>query len=325
MMRISVVIPAYNAAQFIARTIASVHAQTLTPLEIIVVDDGSADGTAAVAEALGCRVMVQRNAGVCAARNVGILAARGDWIALLDHDDIWLPEKLERQARAVELCPDVACIATDFVRQRPGDLIGVSCLDDPQYGFDSVTVVPVEGTILRCPQLGQQVLGAGWFLFPSAMLIRRDVLISAGMFRPEQRLCEDVDCFLRLLKKTQLVLVREPLWLWQEHSTNTSRDAAGIGEGWLRLGEYVRSEPEAYPSGTSERLQPILQTMRRDLMTQYTTRGDFRNARRVSRTPVGGRRTPTDAALAVVVEFPPPLWAMLRRARSVFRSFSLTS
>lgn len=323
-MRISVVIPAYNAAAFIADTIASVRKQTLAPHEIVVVDDGSVDGTAAVARALGCRVLVQSNGGVCTARNAGILAAEGDWIALLDHDDIWLPGKLDRQARAAALCPDVMCFATDFVRQRTdGD--GTPCLDDSRYAFDRVTTEPVEGTILRCPELGSEVLGIGWFLYPSSMLIRRDTLLAAGMFRPEQRLCEDVDCFLRVLARTQLVLVREPLWCWREHSGNTSRDSTGIAEGWMRLGQYVRSEPRAYPPGTLERLQPILQTMRRELVAEYTTRGDFRSARRVSRTPVGGRRTPTDTALAVVVEFPPPLWAMLRRARNVFRALSLSS
>ncbi len=83
-MNISVVIPAYESARFIARTIASARAQTLAPMEIIVVNDGSRDETAAVARAAGATVITQENAGVCAARNAGIMAASGDWIALLD-------------------------------------------------------------------------------------------------------------------------------------------------------------------------------------------------------------------------------------------------
>lgn len=324
-MQISVVIPAFNAARFIAETIRSAQAQTYAPLEVIVVDDGSADDTAEVAARLGCVVIRQPNGGVCAARNAGIVAARGDWIALLDHDDLWEPRKLERQVTAAALCPDVTCFATDFVRQRAMGPDSLSCLDEPKYGFDSLSIERVEGSILRLPDAGAQILSVGWFLFPSAMLIRRDVLMAAGMFRPQQRLCEDVDCFLRILRRTPLVLVREPLWQWREHAGNTSRDTAGIAEGWLRLGAFVKSEPDAYPRGTFERLQPTLRAMRRDLVAEYTARGDFRNARRISRTAVGGRLTPTDAALAVVVEFPPSLWAMLRRARSVFRAFSLSS
>jgi glycosyltransferase involved in cell wall biosynthesis len=324
-MRISVVIPAFNAARFIAATIASAKSQTLSPLEIIVVDDGSVDNTAEVAASLGCVVIRQENGGVCAARNAGIQAARGDWIALLDHDDLWEPHKLARQAAAAALCPDVAFLATDFVRQRSGEPDGISCLDEPKYGFDTLTVERVEGAILLLPLAGVEILSAGWFLFPSSILVRRDVLIEAGMFRPQQRLCEDVDCFLRILLRTPLVLVREPLWRWREHASNASRDTAGIAEGWLRLGQYVRTDPEAYPPGTFEQLRPTLRAMRRDLVAAYTARGDFRNARRISRTAVGGRLTPTDAALAVVVEFPPSLWAMLRRARSVFRAFSFSS
>ena len=324
-MRISVVIPAYNAAGFIAETIASAHAQTYAPLEVIVVDDGSADDTAQVAKSLGCRVIRQPNGGVCAARNAGILEANGNWIALLDHDDIWLPTKLERQVDAATRCPDVALIATDFLRMRDDITDAVSCLSTPQYNFDLLTAIDVGNHVLRCDRAAEEILTPGWFLFPSSVMIRRDVLLAAGLFRPAQRLCEDVDCFLRVLRLSTLAVVREPLWRWREHATNTSRDGAGILEGWLRLGQYVRTEPDAYPAGTLERLQPMLRTIRRDLVAEYTMRGDFRNARRVSRTALGGRLTPTDAALAVAVEFPPPLWAMLRRARSVFRSFSMTS
>lgn len=325
MMRISVVIPAYNAAAFITETINSARAQTLAPLEIIVVDDGSVDDTAAVAEALGCRVIRQANGGVCVARNVGILAATGDWIALLDHDDLWAPRKLERQADALAARPDVTCVATDFVRQRPGEVDQLSCLQEPRYEFERMTIEVVDGTIVLCPKAGEEILEPGWFLFPSSVLVRRDTIIAAGLFRPEQRLCEDVDCFLRVLRRTALLIVREPLWRWREHATNASRNAAGIAEGWLRLGGYVREEVESYPVGTLARLKPRLRTMRRELVAEYTARGDFRSARRVSRTVLGGRLTPTDAALAVVVEFPPSLWAMLRRARGVFKAFSMSS
>jgi glycosyltransferase involved in cell wall biosynthesis len=324
-MQISVVIPAFNAARFITETILSARAQTLAPMEIVVVDDGSSDDTAAVAESQGCRVIRQPNGGVCAARNAGILAARGEWIALLDHDDVWEPRKLKRQADALAAHPGVACVATDFVRQRPGDVDQVSCLDEPSYAFHRMTTEQVEGTIVLCPRAGEEILDPGWFLFPSSVLVRRDTIIAAGLFRPEQRLCEDVDCFLRVLHRTPLLIVREPLWRWREHASNASRNTAGIAEGWLRLGAYVRLAPDAYPSGTLARLEPRLRVMRRELVAEYTARGDFRNARRVSRMTLGGRLTPTDAALAVVVEFPPTLWAMLRRARGVFRALSMSS
>jgi glycosyltransferase involved in cell wall biosynthesis len=322
-MRISVVIPAYNAESFLADTIHAARAQTLAPLEIIVVDDGSTDDTSDVAKGLGCRVIRQANGGVCVARNTGILAARGDWIALLDHDDLWLPEKLERQAAAVALQPEVGCVATDFLRLRDGQSDPVSCLALPEYRLDALTMVPLADEIAHCPRAGEELLMTGWFLFPSSMLIRRDILLAAGLFRPEQRLCEDVDCLLRVMRHTGLLLVRAPLWRWRKHDRNTSRDQTGIAEGWLRLAQYVRSEPDAYPPGTDARLPAILRDMRRSLVSEYTARRDFTSARRVSRTPIGGSITPRDAVLAVVVELPPAFWGVLRRARSAMRAFSL--
>src|SRR5579872_1526645 len=98
-IRVSVVIPAYNAAGFIGRALESVRAQSVAPIETIVVDDGSTDGTAEVVERgwPSVRVLRQANAGPGAARNHGVREAAGDWIGLLDADDAWLPEKLEKQ------------------------------------------------------------------------------------------------------------------------------------------------------------------------------------------------------------------------------------
>ena len=113
--RISVVIPAYNSASFIGRALHSALVQTLPPCEIIVVDDGSQDGTADFVEQNypSVRVFRQRNAGPGAARNHGVREAVGDWIGLLDADDMWLPEKLERQA-PLTADPKVAIVhATD--------------------------------------------------------------------------------------------------------------------------------------------------------------------------------------------------------------------
>ncbi len=320
---ISVVIPAYNAAAFIGDTIDSALRQTLAPLEVIVIDDGSRDDTAAVAERHGARVIRQANGGVTVARNTGIAASKGEWIALLDHDDVWEPQKLARQANAIALHPAASCVATDFVRQRGSVVADTPCLSEPEYRFSELTTVLLDETTLFCPRAAEEVLSAGWFLFPSALLIRRELLIAVGMFRPQLQLCEDVDLCLRVLKHTPLLVVREPLWRWREHDSNNSRNAIGIQEGWLTLSAIVRAEPAAYPEGTYERMLPTLRTMRRSLVAEYSSRGDFRSARRVSRLARGAGLTPTDAALAVVVELPPPIWAWLRRARSALRAFSL--
>lgn len=110
MSEVSVVIPAYNAAATLPTTLCSVQAQTLRDIEILVVDDGSTDETAEIAEAAAAldtrvRVIRQENAGVAGARNAGVAVSTARWIAPLDADDLWHPEKLERQLRAAREAP----------------------------------------------------------------------------------------------------------------------------------------------------------------------------------------------------------------------------
>ena len=116
-IRYSVVIPAYNAAAFIGNAIESVLAQTCKPLEVIVVDDGSSDNTPAIVESYGdpVRLIRQTNSGPGAARNHGVRLATGDFIGLLDADDTWLPDKIERQAELIESerVALVHCMTTD--------------------------------------------------------------------------------------------------------------------------------------------------------------------------------------------------------------------
>ena len=111
---VTVVVPCYNAAPFLRATLDSALKQSHAPFEVLVIDDGSTDQSAAIAASYGppVRVISQANQGESVARNRGIEVARGNWIAFLDADDIWLPEKLERQLAAAE--PDVACIHTNF-------------------------------------------------------------------------------------------------------------------------------------------------------------------------------------------------------------------
>ena len=118
--QISVIIAAYNAAETIAETLASIQIQTLAPLEILVVDDGSQDATARIARALGARVISQTNAGVSAARNRGLAEAKGDWIAFVDADDRWRPERLERQWAGLQYAPGAGFAFTDMRRERAG-------------------------------------------------------------------------------------------------------------------------------------------------------------------------------------------------------------
>ncbi len=104
-LSIGVICPAWQAARTLPETLASVRAQTLPATEVIVVDDGSTDATANIAEANGARVIRQSHKGAAAAMNVGIAASESDWLAFIDADDLWTPEKLSRQTMRLTVFP----------------------------------------------------------------------------------------------------------------------------------------------------------------------------------------------------------------------------
>lgn len=189
---ISVVIPAYNAGPYIRRTLESVLRQTHPADEIIVVDDGSTDNTADVAASYGDSVVLirQENAGASVARNTGIEAAKGNWIAFLDGDDEWIPERLERQAAHLAKNPDLAWTMSNYFNcfceqahrreirdqgRSKGLLAGRDYYDD--Y-FDAYK--------------------AGVVGYTGTMLIRKDVLFEANLFRPGQPRMNDEDMWFRI-------------------------------------------------------------------------------------------------------------------------------
>ena len=188
-MKIGVVIPAYNAAAFLPRCLKSVFAQTLKPDEVIVVDDGSIDNTASVAAEHGARVIRKPNGGLSSARNAGIQNSSSEWIALLDADDMWAPEKLERQ---------VACIRSETVLVYTG----IRLFDDKGTRGGRPAVDPLSaGKMLRyCNPIA-----------PSSVLVRREAVKQDGGFREDIRACEDWEMWVRLQKLGQFEAVTDPL------------------------------------------------------------------------------------------------------------------
>ncbi len=200
--RISVVIPAYNAERYLARCLASVFSQTLMPEEVIVVDDGSLDNTAALARDLGALVICRPNGGLSAARNTGIRIACGEWIALLDADDRWAFEKLERQALSIR--PDTVLVYT-----------GIQDFDDKGLrachpGIDSF--------------IAKQMLRYRNPIVPSSVLVRRDAVMRNGGFREDICACEDWEMWVRLQREGAFVCVPDPLTDYYLHSTSLSAD-----------------------------------------------------------------------------------------------------
>ncbi|MES2304392.1 MAG: glycosyltransferase family A protein [Gemmatimonadota bacterium] len=144
--RVATVIPAYNAAASIEAAIASARGQTRPPDEIIVVDDGSSDATATLAEAAGGRVIRQANAGPGAARNRGIAATDAEWIALLDADDVWRPERIANELVRTDE-PKVAVIFSGehFIEKQPP-------MPPPTIDFDGLweqNRIPTSSVLMR--------------------------------------------------------------------------------------------------------------------------------------------------------------------------------
>ncbi len=173
---VSVIVPVFDGARFLADALDSIASQTYRAIETIVVDDGSGDGSLEIAASrpgVGC--LHQSHRGVAAARNAGLEHARGELIAFLDADDLWYPEKTERQLAALQgegQCPGALCRFRNFVDPRtapPSWLRREVFLDERAGAMPSLCT----------------------------LLVRRRVFAEVGLFRPEYELGEDVDWFVR--------------------------------------------------------------------------------------------------------------------------------
>lgn len=209
--RVSVVIPAYNAAATLAATLESVFAQTFEDFEVIVVDDGSSDDTAAVAASFGPRVRCLRvpNGGVSRARNHGIADARGEFVALLDADDLWDASKLARQFSALDADPHAGVCLT-----------GLRWVDENLEPLGENWARPCEDYREEL-LLYAQVAGS---LSSSAML-RRELLQGIEGFDPQFTTAADWDLTLRLSRITGFAVIREPLFSYRAVAASMSRSA----------------------------------------------------------------------------------------------------
>jgi len=222
---VSVVVPAFDAAANIRQTLNSVLAQTYQEIEVIVVDDGSSDATSAIVEEFAARdarfhLIRQRNAGVGAARNAAIRKARGEYIAPLDADDFWFPEKLEKQ---------VACM------EQSGYEIGLAyCwstfIDDQGRSVSSCSHT-VEGRLPHALIL-RNVVGNG-----SVPLFRASALERVGLYltRAEQRGaqgCEDWDLYLRIAENFGIRVVPEYLLAYRQAGSSMSANAGTMAASY---------------------------------------------------------------------------------------------
>lgn len=243
-MKISVIIPAYNAESTITETIQSVLNQTCRPAEVIVVNDGSKDQTVEAVKRFGDEVILidQPNQGVSAARNSGIMAANSDWVAFLDADDTWEPEKLERQLELLNLHPELDWCATRYwVCGRQKKLSSYSDAfkqgGSPQHCIDALEAISTTVNI--------------WV---STVLIKKAVVVKAGMFCPELSSTADNDLWIRVAPNSRTIgFVDVPLanYRLDPHSMSASAARSIAASRFVffdRLAAHIQdSAPETRP------------------------------------------------------------------------------
>ena len=198
---VSVIVPVWNGERFLAEALDSILAQEYEPLEVIVVDDGSTDGSAAIAQARDVRYYVQPNRGPGAARNTGVAAAQGELLAFLDQDDVYLPGKLALQVETLAKRPEIGFVFTRIdVFLEPG-------VERPAW------------------------LPADWFVTPpvgycpSTLMLRREAFAAVGEFDTDYTAFSDGDWFVRARRAgVENVVLDDVTVRYRIHGRNQSND-----------------------------------------------------------------------------------------------------
>lgn len=192
---VSVIIPTYNRAAYILEAVESVLSQTYKHVELIVVDDGSTDATGELLLQQGEKLTILHTSheGPGAARNCGIAAARGDYIAFLDSDDVWLPEKLRLQTRFFHDLPDACVCQTEEIWIRNGVRVNPMKKHKKYSGWIFEQCLPL------C------------IVSPSSVIIRRSVFDRVGVFDEAYPACEDYELWLRIAARYPIYLIDTPL------------------------------------------------------------------------------------------------------------------
>ena len=225
-MKVSVVIPTYNRKHTLTRAIESILTQTIKPLEIIIVDDGSDDGTREwiKEEYPFIKYLNQNNSGVSASRNRGIFSANGNWIAFLDSDDEWIPEKLERQLSILMSDKEAVFCHTNEIWIRNGTRVNQMKKHEKYGGY----------IFEKCLDMCR--------ISPSSSIIKKEVFDHIGYFDESLIVCEDYDLWLRIAAHYKILFLDQPLIKkYGGHVDQLSRVEGGIEKYRIQSLEKILS------------------------------------------------------------------------------------
>lgn len=220
---ISIITPAYKAERFIGETLASVRAQSFPDWEIVIVEDGSHDGTEDLVKAFAATVSQpvifsrhEKNQGLPATRNTAIARARGEWIALLDSDDLWTTDHLEK--------------AVARLRETGADLVHSAVLMfDSDSGRELEVRAPSPAAVADFPR---SLFLSTYIIQPSSVVMRRALCQQVGGFNPECRYLEDKELWLRLVRAgARIERVSTTTCHYRQHAAAMTKNAAAMAEG----------------------------------------------------------------------------------------------
>jgi glycosyltransferase involved in cell wall biosynthesis len=205
---VSIVIPCFNSARYLAETIESALKQTHPRIEVIVVDDGSSDGTSEIARSYPVHYIYQANRGISAARNTGFLQSRGKYVVFLDHDDRLLPTGVEAGVKLLEANPECAIAVGEHKYIGP---------DGTEIGYSHKHAAGRDHY--------QKLLEHNFIETPCSALHRRSGLESAGVFDESVQGAEDYELYLRTARQSALITHDAPVAEYRLHDSNTSGNA----------------------------------------------------------------------------------------------------
>lgn len=235
MPKVSIILPTYNRADMIRPAVESARAQTFTDWEAIVVDDGSSDDTRAVIAGISdarVRYLYQANKGLPGARNTGIRASSGEYVAFLDSDDAFLPEKLARQVPVLDARPELGLTAGGFI-----EVDAHMQVIREVRPWEKTPALELPDWVRACP------------FCVGSPLVRRAWLERAGLFDEGMRFVEDWDLWLRMAALgCRMEWLREPVYLYRMHGGNMVRQAALMKNGMLQMFDKFFAQPEL-PAG----------------------------------------------------------------------------
>jgi len=217
---VSVIIPTHNRADLVDQAVQSVLKQTYNAIETIVVDDGSTDNTRHTLNKYGDKIkyIYQERSERSRARNNGFRSSKGDYIAFLDSDDLWLPNKIERQVQVLNEKPEVGLVyaGVEFISTNGNLYTG-------QISWDA----PTRQVLYEDLMTSNVITGS-----TSSVMVRRTCLEEVGLFDESMNACEDLDLYRRIAAHVRFHEIEEPLVKIRIHPDNTQHDLARMASGW---------------------------------------------------------------------------------------------